>query len=181
MEKMAITTERLHIRNLRPADLDDFHRYRSNPKVTRYQGFGVMTREEAAQFIEGQKDKLFGEPDAWVQYGLELRSGGHLIGDCAVKLRSDNQAEIGITISHLEQKKGYAKEVLLALLHFLFDQHGVHRVVETVDADNLASINLLRSAGFRQEGHFIENIFFKGQWGSELQFALLKREWDDRS
>ncbi|HNL65453.1 MAG TPA: GNAT family protein, partial [Ferruginibacter sp.] len=71
-------------------------------------------------------------------------------------------AEIGITISHLEQKKGYAKEALLAILSFLFDEKGIHRVTEIVDAENQASINLLKSTGFRQEGYFIENIFFKG-------------------
>jgi RimJ/RimL family protein N-acetyltransferase len=32
--------------------------------------------------------------------------------------------------------------------------------------------------GFKQEGHFIENVFFKGKWASEFQFAYLKREWD---
>lgn len=64
------------------------------------------------------------------------------------------------------------------ILAFLFDEKKIHRVVETVDAENIASINLLKSIGFRQEGHFIENIFFKGKWGSELQFAMLKREWD---
>ena len=87
---------------------------------------------------------------------------------------------MGITISHLEQKKGYAKETLLSILAFLFDTKKIHRVVEIVDAENIASINLLKSTGFKQEGHFIENIFFKGKWGSEYQFALLKREWDER-
>ena len=37
----------------------------------------------------------------------------------------------------------------------------------------------MQSIGFRQEGHFIENIFFKGKWGSEFQYAMLKREWDN--
>ena len=89
-------------------------------------------------------------------------------------------AEVGITISHLEQKKGFAKEALLAILTFLFDLKEIHRVVEIVDSENIASINLLKTTGFRQEGHFIENIFFKGKWGSEFQFAMLKREWEDK-
>ena len=63
---------------------------------------------------------------------------------------------------------------------FLFDTIEIHRVVEIVDAENIASINLLKSTGFKQEGHFIENIFFKGKWGSEFQYAMLKQEWDDR-
>jgi [ribosomal protein S5]-alanine N-acetyltransferase len=87
-------------------------------------------------------------------------------------------AEAGITISHIDQKKGYAKEALSGILSFLFNTQNIYLIVEIVDAENIASINLLRSLGFRQEGHFIENIFFKGKWGSEFQYAMLKREWD---
>ena len=63
---------------------------------------------------------------------------------------------------------------------FLFDTKEIHRVVEIVDVENSDSISLLKSIGFKQEGHFIENIFFKGKWGSEFQYAMLKREWDNR-
>jgi ribosomal-protein-alanine N-acetyltransferase len=115
-----------------------------------------------------------------VQYGIENRTTGKIIGDCAIRLRPEDMrmAEIGITISHLEQKKGYAKETLLSILAFLFNSINIHRVVEIVDIENVPSICLLKSIGFRLEGHFIENIFFKGKWGSEFQFAMLKREWD---
>jgi RimJ/RimL family protein N-acetyltransferase len=34
-----------------------------------------------------------------------------------------------------------------------------------------------RRVGFRQEAHLVENIWFKGQWGSEYLFAMLQREW----
>ena len=62
---------------------------------------------------------------------------------------------------------------------FLFATIEIHRVVEIVDTENISSINLLISTGFKQEGHFIENVFFKGKWGSEFQYAMLKREWDN--
>jgi len=182
MEILNIQTTRLNIRHLELSNLSDFHIYRSNPEVTKYQGFDVMTIEQAEEFIKDNSTKHFGKAGEWVQYGIENSSTRQLVGDCAVKL--DNYetriAEIGITISHLEQKKGYAKEVLLGILTFLFDTIEIHRVVEIVDAENIASINLLKSTGFKQEGHFIENIFFKGKWGSEFQYAMLKREWDNR-
>jgi len=141
-----------------------------------------MTRELAVAFIDSQKDKLFGNPGEWVQYGLENKATGKIIGDCAVKLDEHDPriAEIGITVSHLEQQKGYARETMLALLGFLFNEKQIHRVVETVDAENTSSIALLKSIGFRCEAHFIENIFFKGSWGSEFVYAMLKREWDVR-
>jgi ribosomal-protein-alanine N-acetyltransferase len=180
MELLNILTPRLRIRNLKLTDLNDFHIYRSNPDVTKYQGFDIMTIEQANEFIKGQLDKEFGKAGEWVQYGIEHKTTGKIIGDCAIRLNLHDIriAEIGITISYLEQNKGYAKEVLSSLLTFLFNSKNIHRVVEIVDIENIASINLLKSVGFRQEGRFIENIFFKGKWGSELQFAMLKREWD---
>lgn len=182
MEILNIQTTRLIIRHLKLSDLADFHSYRSNPEVTKYQGFDVMTMEQAEVFIKDNSAKHFGKAGEWVQYGIENSETRKLIGDCAIKLdKYDTRiAEIGITISPLEQKKGFAKEALLGILTFLFDTKKIHRVAEIVDVENSASINLLKSTGFRQEGHFIENIFFKGKWGSEFQYAMLKREWDER-
>ncbi|MBW8361358.1 MAG: GNAT family N-acetyltransferase [Kaistella sp.] len=175
-----IITPRLRIRSLGLPDLPEFYAYRSDPEVTQYQGFDVMNEEQAEGFIKVNATKTFGTPGEWVQYGIEDSKTSKLIGDCALKLdlNDPDTAEIGITLSPLHQQKGYAKEVLLALLAFLFDKKGLRRVVEIVDAENTASINLLKSTGFRFEGHFIENIFFKGKWGSEFQYAMLKREWD---
>ena len=180
METINISTERLLIRNLKTEDIHDFHIYRSTPEVTKYQGFDVMSLRQAEAFITEQTDKQFGKAGEWVQYGIENKSTKKIIGDCAIKLDAHDIriAEIGITISHLEQQKGYAKEALLNILDFLFRLKGIHRVVEIVDAENTASVKLLESIGFRQEGHFIENVFFKGSWGSEFQYAMLKREWD---
>ena len=182
MNEFSIDTSRLTIRNLELTDLDDFHRYRSNREVTKYQGFDVMSLEQAAEFIKNNSTKRFGNAGEWVQYGIESKANGKIVGDCAIKLDDPDIriAEIGITISHLEQQKGYAKEILQAILTFLFTSKQIHRVVETVDVENIASINLLKSVGFRQEGHFIENTFFKGSWGSEFQYAMLKREWDSQ-
>jgi len=181
MEILNIKTTHLIIRHLELTDLSDFYIYRSNPEVTKYQGFDTMTIEQAEMFITENSTKNFGKAGEWVQYGIEHNETKHLIGDCAIKLDPCDTriAEIGITISHLQQKKGYAKEALTGILTFLFETKEIHRVVEIVDAENIASIHLLKSIGFREEGHFIENIFFKGKWGSEIQFALLKREWDE--
>lgn len=180
MEKLDIKTKRLHIRNLQLTDLDNFHRYRSNTEVTQYQGFDVMDKKECEVFIKSQKDKLFGKKGEWVQYGIEDQSSHQLIGDCAIKLQEEDPriAEIGITISHLEQKKGFAKEAMLGILSYLFEEKKLHRVKEIVDVENTASIKLMESIGFRKEGHFIENIFFNGKWGSEFQYAMLHSEWN---
>lgn len=182
MKQLQLNTARLLIRNLQTEDLNDFHYYRSNPEVTRYQGSDVMNLEQAAAFIGRMKDKSLGTPGEWVQYAIIDKATQRLVGDCAIHLHLQDSriGEIGMTISHDHQQKGFAKEAFTALLEYLFETENLHRVVETVDAENNASIQLLKSMGFRQEGHFIENIFFKGKWGSEYQYAMLHTEWKTR-
>ena len=179
-QKLIINTERLQIRSLKSTDLPEFHAYRSKPEVMKYQGSDVMDMEQARIFIEQQTDKIFGKAGEWVQYGIALKLTGKIVGDCAIKLDAYDTriAEVGMTIADTEQQKGYAKETFKGILNFLFSIDNFHRVVEIVDAENAASIQLLKSTGFKQEGHFIENIFFKGKWGSEFQYAMLKREWE---
>lgn len=182
MEKIICITPRLKIRNLRESDLDAFHKYRSNPDITKYQGFNTFTLQQSKDFIASQINNLRIIPGEWSQYGIEKVSTGQLIGDCAIYLQmADSRiAEIGITISHLHQRLGYAKEAMKGLMNLLFLEKGIHRIVETVDAENIASIQMLKSLSFREEAHFIESVFFKGKWGSEYQFALLKNEWESK-
>jgi [ribosomal protein S5]-alanine N-acetyltransferase len=181
LNKVLFQTRRLKIRNLLESDLEAFYQYRSNPEITRFQGFETFTREQASHFIAEQKNKFFIKPGEWVQYGIENIHTGQLVGDCAIYLQpADSRiAETGITISHIYQRQGFAKETMQGMLGFLFREKGIHRIIETVDTQNNASIRMLKSLSFRQEAHFLENVFFKGRWSSEYQFAMLKREWEN--
>lgn len=176
-----LTTPRLKIRNLRESDLEAFHQYRSNTEITKYQGFDTYSRDQSRSFIAEHQNKLLIVPGEWVQYAIENISSQQLVGDCAIYLQPTDSriAETGITISHLHQRQGYAKETMLGLINFLFSEKGIHRIEETVDAENLASIRMLESLSFRKEAYFIENTFFKGKWGSEFQYAMLRREWEN--
>jgi [ribosomal protein S5]-alanine N-acetyltransferase len=182
MSNILFSTNRLMIRNLKDSDLEDFYQYRSKPEIAKYQGFDPFSREQAGNFISAQKEKVFGTPGEWMQFGIEVSETGKLVGDCAIHLRNENPliAELGITISDMYHRRGYAKETMSGLMDFLFLKKKIHRIVETVDAENNASILLLKSLSFRQEAHFINSIFFKGKWGSEFQFAMLRSEWPDR-
>ncbi len=175
-------TERLLIRKMRLEDINSFHQYRKLPEICQYQGFDPMQEKEAAQFIENEKNKNWGELGQWIQLSIICKQNQEMIGDCGVHLdeKIGKTAQIGITIAPLYQNKGFAKEVFSLLITELFENKNVHRIMETVDDRNIPSIALLKSFHFRQEAHFIENYFDKDHWTNEMVFALLKKEWKKR-
>jgi RimJ/RimL family protein N-acetyltransferase len=87
----------------------------------------------------------------------------HALGD------RPRQAEIGFTLACEHQGKGYATEAVDCLLDYVFGKLGKHRVIAITDARNLAASRVLERVGMRREGHFIENVWFKGGWGDEYQ------------
>lgn len=179
MNTFLIDTPRLKIRPLTMDDIVNFYSYHSQPEVVRFQGFGVMDLEQAKTFIASLPELPLGQTTEWMQYGIELKASGRLIGDCAIQLTGGEweQAELGITLSQQFQNQGIAQESIRAWLKFLFEERHTHRVVCITDIRNIACVQLLRRCGFRQEGQFIENVFFKGQWASEYLFAMLRKEW----
>ncbi len=182
MALFTFKTERLLLRSFQDSDLEPFMTYRSDPSIAQYQGWEApYSREAAAAFVDEMKGKQPGTPGQWYQIAIELRATGEMIGDCAFQILAEDaqQADIAFTLSRAFQGKGYATEAVTWLLDYLFGELRLHRVRAICDAENLASAKLLERIGFRREAHFVENIWFKGAWGSEYYYGLLKREWDE--
>jgi RimJ/RimL family protein N-acetyltransferase len=176
----SLKTHRLCLRPFQESDLDAFATYRSDPDVARYQSWATpYTLDQAIAFLEEMKLAQAGTPGAWYQFAIERHIQLGIIGDCAFQVLTDDsqQAQIGFTISRLHQKQGYALEAVSRMVDYLFGELHLHRVTATCDVENLASIKLLERVGMRREAHLIENIWFKGAWGSEYSYALLHREW----
>ena len=114
---------------------------------------------------------------------IERKDGGNLIGDCVFHIVAEDaqQAEIGFTLYRQYQGQGYATEAVTRLVDYLFDELHLHRIRAICDVENLASSKLLERIGMRREAHFVENIWFKGRWGSEYAYGLLRHEWTNRT
>jgi len=176
-------TPRLILRAFRPEDAAAFSAYRSEPEVARFQGWSApYSLEQAQEFVTEMMQAVPGTPGQWYQIAMEEKASGQVIGDVAfhIEANSPQQAILGITLSGAAQGKGYATEAMQRLLQFLFEDLELHRVSAYIDVDNPASYQLVERLGFRREGYFIENTWFKGAWGSEYFYALLAREWREK-
>jgi len=73
--------------------------------------------------------------------------------------------------------RGFAVEAARALVDAAFGQLGVHRVIATCDARNLASARVMEKVGKRREGHFRRDREIKGCWRDTLLYAVLADDW----
>jgi RimJ/RimL family protein N-acetyltransferase len=71
-------------------------------------------------------------------------------------------------------------EAAEAMLRIGFEQVGLHRIVGRIEARNEASARVLERLHMREEAHLIENEWVKGEWQSEIVYALLERKWAGR-
>jgi RimJ/RimL family protein N-acetyltransferase len=108
-----------------------------------------------------------------------LKATSELIGDCTLFLLSSEhrQGEIGFVFHPDHHGRGYATEAARLLLRLAFEELDLHRVVGRLEVRNTPSARVLERLGMRQEAQLVENEFVKGEWQSELVFAILAREW----
>jgi RimJ/RimL family protein N-acetyltransferase len=173
-------TERLLVRRYKEDDFDALLAIQSRPDVARWLYWGPRSPDEVRESLEHKRvAATLAEDDDCVSVALIRRDTGELIGDCSICLRSreHRQGEIGFIVHPDHQGQGFATEAARALLELCFVDLDLHRVIGRLEARNTASAGVLERIGMRREAHLIENEFVKGEWQSELVYAILQREW----
>jgi RimJ/RimL family protein N-acetyltransferase len=171
-----LKTNNYKIRAFERKDLEAFVCYRAQEDVARYQDWTDYTYQDAVEDFEDTDYTNFGSIGNWYQLAITALESGDLVGDLAVHFIDEHQVEIGFTVDPEHQRKNVATESVNCLLDYLFSTLKKHRVIAITDTKNVGSYRLLEKLGFRREGHFIQNIFFKGAWGDEYQYSMLNSE-----
>ncbi|HEV2078333.1 MAG TPA: GNAT family N-acetyltransferase [Allosphingosinicella sp.] len=175
-------TERLILRRAREEDLEPLVRSWSDPEMTRYTERKPDVRAFLVEMIADMQVKLPGEMEPggpWYQFMVERREDGLLVGDIGVGfgIPGERQVELGYRILPQFHRRGYAHEAVAAAIGYLIAEHGIHRFVAVAAALNQPSGALLRSLGFRQEGHFRQSFLCNGEWLDDHYYALLASDW----
>jgi RimJ/RimL family protein N-acetyltransferase len=175
-----IETERLILRFNEEGDLDDTFAFQGRDDATRWVTFDTRTREEVAEVLERRKPwRTLEKDDDALIFAVVERASGRLIGEMYFFARSmaDKHAEIGYIFHPDVHGKGYATEASRAVLAIAFDHYGLHRVSAECDVRNPASYRVMEKLGMRREAHFVEHMWFKGEWSDSYVYAILDREW----
>jgi len=172
-----LETERLLIRPFEPGDLAAVHDIHRRPEMVRWlYEDAARTLEEDRPWLEGRIRRVrFALTGDGLGFAAALPDGT-VIGDLSLTLSSaeHRQGEIGFLVHPDHQGRGYATEAARALLGLAFDTFALHRVVGRLEARNAASARVLEKLGMRREAHLVENELVKGEWQSELVYAVLR-------
>jgi RimJ/RimL family protein N-acetyltransferase len=181
---LPIETDRLTLRRYVENDYDDLLKLQSNPDVTRFLLYDVRTPEQVKEALTGRLADVPMDADGQaLTVAVVLRDTGQHLGEVTLFLNNVEQrtGEIGYVFHPESHGHGYAAEASVELLRLGFEELGLHRIIARLDARNTASVKLLERLGLRQEAHFVQNEYLKGEWTDELVFAMLYSEWDKRS
>lgn len=173
-----IETERLLLRPYREADIDVLHDIQSRPEVVRYLYWEPRTREKVEQVIRDSPSQIDGEGSG-LTLAIQPRGSDTMVGDVVLMYISEahRQGEIGFVLHPDHQGHGYATEAAREMLRLGFEQLGLHRIIGRLEARNSSSAAVLERLGMRLEAHLHENEWVKGEWQSELVYAMLATEW----
>lgn len=173
-----LTTNRLRLRRFHRGDAQEmFDTWSNDERVTAFLSWAPHERVENTQALLDVWCGAYEKPDTY-HWGVVY--DGRLAGDISVVSLSEKNenGEIGYCIAHKYWGKGITAEALKAVLQFLFEEVGFHRITAKHDTENPNSGRVMQKCGMRAEGVLKE--YFKrhdGTFGNAQVYGLIIEDW----
>lgn len=156
-----IETERLLLHRLKYEDAEEiFYAYASKPEATKYLSWATH------QSVDDTRTFLKYAIENWnygndYSYSIRLKNL-LLIGSIGI-LHDDGKIQLGYVISPTYWSKGYTTEACTRILSVLKTFKDLYRIGTFVDAENVASIKVLRKCGLVEEARLEKWFRFVNQ------------------
>ncbi len=166
---------------LRALEIEDYiliNKWRNDPMINKFLcgNFFYVSSEREKKSIE---NKIFDDSQN-IYLGVCLTENNQLIGYVQINnidLRN-LKAEWGGTLIGERQYlgKGYGKRASQLLLRFLFDQYPINKCYARCLEEHPATVKLLKSLGFNQDGVLRQDLYKNGEFKNVLLFSILRNE-----
>lgn len=171
-----IETERLILRQLQLSDAEDmFNNFTNNENVSRFLSWNPhenieVTKNLLINWVDDYKN------DNKYFWAIVLKENQQVIGTTSVVELSikDQKAELGYCIGENYWGRGIVTELTKAVIAFLFNEVGVHRIEAKHDTKNPASGRVMEKVGMKYEGTMRHARFNKGAWCDTKIYAIIR-------
>jgi RimJ/RimL family protein N-acetyltransferase len=175
---MELQSQRITLRDFRPADFDALWEYESRPETHRFER-GVPTEEDTrAKFA---RTLALAQESRREHYRMAMTIRPEDVARGHVSLQLNfveiREWEIGWAVHYGYWGNGYASEAARTMLAFAFGELNAHRVVAFCNANNAASVRVMEKIGMRRDGLLRETRWWNGAWADEYVYAMLERDW----
>ena len=148
-----LTTQRLRLRAVEPADQQEIFSLRSDHRVNQYLDRDpAHTIQDAINFIDRIMNGI--EKNEIIYWGICLKENPRLIGTIGlfnISVKSST-AEVGYELHPFYQGKGIMHEAIKSVLKFGFEQMKLSSIIAECSKKNKDSIRLLERLRFRLDG-----------------------------
>lgn len=176
----SIQTKRLQL--LKPS-VDDYieiyNSYTSDKRITKYTTWETHeTQEETKKFLENCINKWNEKLE--YNYKIVLKSNNKIIGMVRLSFPENGNANIGYVIKYEQWNKGFATEIMQALISYLFNMLKVEQINSTCDIENKASERVMQKAGMKFQGilpNYVIHPNISIEPRDALNYAITKAEY----
>jgi [ribosomal protein S5]-alanine N-acetyltransferase len=172
-----LETQNLILRRINISDADDVFEFFSDKEVLKYHDIEPFTTvERTEKLIRNWHDRFKNKQG--IRWGIATKSENIIIGTCGYRFWGKPYfcAEVGYELAKPYWRQGIMTEVLKYIIPFAFENLQLNRIEATVMLENIASMNLLTSLGFIEEGILREFGFWKGEFHDLKLFSILRKD-----
>jgi [ribosomal protein S5]-alanine N-acetyltransferase len=171
-----LTTERLVLRGVVPADAPALYVFRSDPVEQRHNDEPLTRPEQADELVE--RLARMARDDGSQYWGVTLKGDDTVVGLMGYNeiVAEHARAAVGYDLKRSLWGQGLASEAMRAVLDHGFGTLGLNRVEAHTNDGNHESVRMLRRLGFWREGTFHERFREGDAFVDVALFVMLARD-----
>lgn len=177
---MSIETKRLILKDYTKNDLDNVYKLKSDQLVWKF------SSKTATNDIEESRSYLIGvlksyEEDKCNFQALYIKATGEYIGEAGVLSfnRRNQRGVIGYNLLSKYWGNGYATEITIGLVKYLFKDANVQRIEALVMEGNRASRKVLEKSGFILEGLLRNFTYIDNKYFNVYYYGMIRSDFYD--
>jgi len=175
-----LTGTKIRLRAIEPKDIDLIYSWENNSSIWQLSNtLAPFSRYVIKNFIENSHQDIFQLKQLRLMIDTIDEKESRTIGsiDLFDFEPIHKRAGVGILIAEAEdRKRGYASDALNVLIQYSFHTLQLHQLYCNITEDNMDSLNLFQSKGFKLVGTKRDWLVFPKGKKDEFMFQLINKE-----